>query len=342
MKRAVLTFVGERQVEVQQEEVAPPGPGELAVRTLVSAISTGTELLAYRGQLPSDLAVDETLPALAGNAFRFPFRYGYASVGEVTGLGSGVDPAWMGRRVFAFVPHASAFVAAEKECFALPEGLDPERAALLASQETAVNVVLDAAPGLGERVVLLGQGVVGLLVTAVLARFPLARLVAVEPDERRRALATAFGATAVATADEARALLGPGGADLALELSGNPAAVSPALALTGREGRVVLGSFYGSKTAPVDLGPHFHRGRLTVFSSQVSHIHPRLSGRWDRRRRFELAIDLLARENTHADLGRLFTHRLSLEEAPAAYRLLDSGGGAALQVLFTAPERGRA
>ena len=164
------------------------------MRTRVSAISAGTELLAYRGQLAADLALDETLPALAGGSFRYPFRYGYASVGEVTGVGAGVDAGWLGRRVFSFQPHASAFVAGVDDVFAVPDGPAGSLAALFASQETAVNLVLDGRPLLGERVVVVGQGVVGLLTTALLARFPLQALAAVESDPARAALARQLGA----------------------------------------------------------------------------------------------------------------------------------------------------
>ena len=121
VKRRALVFTAPGQVEVIEEELPPPGPGQLLVRTRVSAISAGTELLAYRGQLPADLALDETLPALAGGSFRYPFRYGYASVGEVAEVGAGVGGDWRGRRVFSFQPHASAFVVGvEPTCSPCP------------------------------------------------------------------------------------------------------------------------------------------------------------------------------------------------------------------------------
>jgi threonine dehydrogenase-like Zn-dependent dehydrogenase len=121
------------------------------------------------------------------------------------------------------------------------------------------------------------------------------------------------------------------GADLTFELTGNPAALDDALALTGREGRVVVGSFYGGKRAPVDLGAHFHRGRLTLLSSQVSHIAPALTGRWDRARRRAAAWDALAR----FDAAAVVTHRFALGRAAEAYARLDAGPSEALQVLLT-------
>jgi threonine dehydrogenase-like Zn-dependent dehydrogenase len=190
-------------------------------------------------------------------------------------------------------------------------------------------------------VAVVGQGVVGLLVTSLLARHPLEALVAIEPAARRARLARALGAHAVlAPGDPPAASLGRAGADLTYELTGDPAALDLAVRLTGREGRVVVGSFYGRKRHPVDLGDHFHRGRLTIVSSQVSHIGPALAGRWDRARRADAAFRALATLDTAA----LITHRFPLADAQAAYALLEGapqGAGAAgagerdvVQVLF--------
>jgi 2-desacetyl-2-hydroxyethyl bacteriochlorophyllide A dehydrogenase len=338
MKRHALVFAGPRRVEVVEEELGAPPAGHVRVRTRVSAISAGTELLVYRGELPVGEPLDESLPALAGAPFAYPARYGYAAVGEVTAVGAGVREAWLGRRIFALQPHASAFLAPEAEIARVPDGFDAESAALFASMETAVNLVLDGAPRLGERVAVLGQGVVGLLATSLLARFPLASLVAVDEVEARARRGRAFGAhAAVGNVDEARAALGDdAGTDLTFELTGNPAALDAALALTAREGRVVVGSFYGGKRAAVDLGTHFHRGRLTLVSSQVSHLAPGLTGRWDRSRRREVAWDALAR----VDAAALVTDRFSLGRAAEAYARLDASPAEVLQVLLTYEAKG--
>ena len=144
--RSKLLFAAPRRIEVVEEALDAPPPGHALVRTLISAISAGSELLAFRGQLPSDTPLDETLGALGRATFAFPFPYGYAAVGEVAALGGGVDPAWAGRRVFAFQPHATMFAAPIAELLPVPQDLDPERAALLAQMETAINLVLDGAP----------------------------------------------------------------------------------------------------------------------------------------------------------------------------------------------------
>ena len=328
MKRQALVFAGPRRVEVVEEEQPPPGPGQVLVHTRVSAISAGTELLVFRGELPRGLPLDETLSAFAGASVGYPARYGYAAVGDVTAVGDGVAATWLGRRVFAFAPHASAFVAAVANVVAVPNGFDAERAALFASMETAVTLALDGAPRVGERVAVVGLGPVGLLATAVLARFPLQALVVVEGVAARARLAVALGAdAAVADAAAATAVLGGDGADLTFELSGNPAALDVAVAVTGREGRIVVGSFYGDKRVSVDLGAHFHRGRLTITSSQVSRLPPALTARWDRARRHAVAWRELAR----VDVMPLVTHRFALGQAALAYARLDAGPAEATQ-----------
>jgi 2-desacetyl-2-hydroxyethyl bacteriochlorophyllide A dehydrogenase len=326
MNRRSLVFAAPRRVELADERLPPPPTGHLLVRTTVSAISAGTEMLAFRGQLPSSLPLDETLGALGGATFEFPFRYGYASVGEVLAAGDGVASEWLGRQVFAFQPHASAFLVAAAEAIPLPPDLAPERGALFANMETAVNLLLDGRPLLGERVVVVGQGIVGLLTTALLSRFPLERLVAVESHPLRAAAARRLGAHEV---------LAPGAptgaaADLVYELSGNPAALDAAIAAAGQEARVVVGSWYGDKRAPVDLGGRFHRGRLRLVSSQVSHLAPDLAPRWDRPRRWATAFRALAA----LDAASLVTHRYPLAEAQQAYDLLDREPERAIQVLL--------
>jgi 2-desacetyl-2-hydroxyethyl bacteriochlorophyllide A dehydrogenase len=331
----MLEFSGVRHVSLVEEPLAPPAAGHLVARTLVSAISAGTELLAFRGQLPPETPLDETLVSLVRATFGFPLRYGYASVGEVTAAGEGVDPDWIGRRVFAFVPHASAFVARPEDVIPVPEDLAPERAALLAHMETAVNLVLDGAPLLGEHVLVIGQGTVGLLVTALLARFPLGVLAASEPVPRRAEAARALGADhVVGDADAALRVLGARGADLCYELSGDPAALNLAVVVAGHEARVVVGSWYGDKRAAIDFGGRFHRRRLRLVSSQVSHIGAELSARWDRARRFEAAWRALR----DVDTTPLVSHRIPFHEAAAAYEMLDSRPEQALQVLLTYPE----
>ncbi len=340
VRPCAVYFAAPFTVEVRTEPLPPVAPGQVTVATEVSAISPGTELLFYRGQVPPDMAVDVNIPALAGRV-RYPLRYGYAAVGRVVDLGPEVDASWLGRRVCAFHPHQSAFHAAPADLIPLPESVSAEEAAFLPNMETAVNLVMDGAPAIGEQVAVLGQGVVGLLTTALLARFPLAALVTLDRFPRRRAQSLAWGATASldpsaeAALAQARALLQGerphAGADLVYELSGSPAALDDAIALAGFNGRIVVGSWYGSKRAPVDLGGRFHRERLHLISSQVSTVAPEWSGRWTKARRLAWAMKMLPLVGP----ASLITHRFPVERAAEAYRLLDEAPAEAIQVVLT-------
>ena len=333
---AAVRFVGPNEVEVVDHGPAEPGAGEVLVETHVSAISAGTELLVYRGEVDGETAADAELPALEGT-LSYPLRYGYAAVGEVTAVGRRVDPGWRGRTVFGFNPHESAFTARPEELLAVPTDIDPERATFLANTETAVNFLLDAAPRIGERVAVFGQGVVGLLTTRLLAEAPLERLVTVEPDPKRRALSATMGADSVVDPGECDPVEAvreaTGGADVAIEVSGRPSTLEAAVEATRYGGRVVVGSWYGTKREPLALGDHFHRNRIEIESSQVSTIAPEIRGRWNRQRRRELAWSRLA----EIDVESLVTHRLPIEEAPDAYRLLAEEPPGAVQVLLTYP-----
>ncbi len=335
LARNAVTFVGPRRVEVEHDEVSGPGPGRVLVRARLSAISAGTELLVYRGEAPSEMAADESIAALQGG-LSFPIRYGYAAVGDVAQVGEGVDADLTGRRIFVFNPHESLFEAEPESLMEIPEGVSYEDAAMLPSMETALNFAMDGAPLVGENVLLIGQGVIGLLTTAMVAQMPLASLVTLDTVDARRAMSLRLGATASydpsvpGVTDEIAAVFGGHGADLVYELSGRPEALDTAIALTGYGGRIVVGSWYGTKRAPIDLGGSFHRSRIKVISSQVTTIAPELSGRWDKRRRFATAWRMIGRLKP----SQLVTHRFPVEEAADAYRLLDDSPGDALQVLL--------
>jgi 2-desacetyl-2-hydroxyethyl bacteriochlorophyllide A dehydrogenase len=331
----VLVFTGDSRVRIEERPLPPPGPGEVRVATEISAVSPGSERVVYRGDAPSAAngggADADTVDPLS-QGLTYPTPYGYSAVGRVDELGEGVDDLWRGRRVFAFEPHGSAFVAAVDDLLAVPDGMDPETAALYPNMETAVTLVLDGAPALGERVVVFGQGVVGLLATALLARFPLTELATVEPAAARRELSLRWGAHRSLAPDE----LDPGcladgaRADLTYELSGVPEALDAALESTGFAGRVVVGSWYGRRRVSLDLGGRFHRSRIRLVASQVSTLDPARTGRWDRERRGELAWRLLGELPT----SELVSHRLPLDQAEDAYRRLEQGDGDLLQVVF--------
>jgi threonine dehydrogenase-like Zn-dependent dehydrogenase len=223
----------------------------------------------------------------------------------------------------------------------VPGDVAAEDAVFLANMETAVTLALDGAPLLGEQVAVFGQGVVGLLLTAVLARFPLGSLVTLDRFPGRRLLSETLGAQASfdpaspEVLAQVRAFLQGNrqfaGADLAYEVSGSPAALDLAVAATGYHGRVVIGSWYGRKSVGLNLGGQFHRGRQRLMSSQVSSIAPDLRGRFSKGRCLGVAWQLL-REIRPA---RLITHRLPLEEASRAYEMLDQRPEEAVQVVLT-------
>ena len=325
-----VTFTAPRAVEVRREPRPSPGPGEVLVETLLSAISPGSEMLVYRGLAPAG-AVDATIAALGGS-FGFPIRYGYAAVGRIAAVAPDVDSAWLRRLVFAFNPHQTHFAAPIDALHPLPEGVAPEAAVFLPNMETAVSFVMDGRPVIGERVAVVGQGIVGLLTTALLAEMLPAALVALDAYPLRRDWARRLGATAALTPAElnaARAIL-PNGADLTYALSGNPQALNLAIDLTGDFGRVVIGSWYGRRPVEVDLGGRFHRAQLQLIGSQVSHLAPGWRGRWTKARRLDVAWAMLRRHRPE----RLITHRLPLRRAAEAYRLLDEQPEEAMQIVF--------
>jgi len=291
-------------------------------------------LLFYRGQVPADMPLDANIAALAGDV-RYPLRYGYACVGNVIEIGAQVDRAWLNRRVFSFQPHATHFLACPSDLFPLPDNLSPQQAVFLPMIETAVNFLLDGAPLLGEQVVVLGQGVVGLLTTALLAHYPMARLVVFDRFALRRDQARGFGATDVfdpmEDRERAKELLGEGGADLTFELSGQPEALNLAIELTGFAGRIIIGSWYGRKSAALNLGGSFHRSRIRLISSQVSTMTPDLLARWNKQRRLDVAWSMLEL----VPVCDLITQSFPIAQAAQAYALLDQHPEQAVQVICT-------
>jgi len=325
---AALWFPRARSVELRSEALAETGPDEVRVRATLSAISHGTEMLVYRGEVDADLALD--LPTLAGG-YGFPLKYGYASVGHAVSVGRDVRTVHEGDLLFALHPHQDEYVIRETLVRPLPRSV-PEQGVFLANLETAINVVLDAKPRLGENVVVFGQGVVGLLVTQLL-RHSGARVLAVEPSALRRSFAERCGAeAAIAPSDAAslRTLTGGRGADIAIDASGSPDALQQAIDCVAPEGTVVVCSWYGEKPVPLELGGSFHRGRVRLVSSQVGRIDPSLAPRWDRERRLALATDLLG----ELILAELITHRIPFARAAEAYALLDSRGAETVQVVL--------
>ncbi|MGZ9221436.1 MAG: zinc-dependent alcohol dehydrogenase [Anaerolineales bacterium] len=335
MKQKTLYFTAPRQVELREETLPAPGADDVLVETICSAISAGTEMLIYQGRFPRDLETDSVISTLRGG-FKYPLAYGYACVGKVVDVGKQVDSEWLGRSVFAFQPHTSYFVSKPESLFAIPDSLHPENACFLPNMETAVNLVQDGAPIFGERVLVLGQGVIGLLTTSLLAEFPLEVLVTADYYELRRKASLNLKVSDALDPNSENfrhdlSAYTQRKFDLTFELSGSPATLNDALALTAFSGRIVIGSWYGEKQAEIDLGGAFHRSRIKLISSQVSTIAPELSGRWDKARRFEAAWQALEK----IEPEKWITHRFSIDHAEEAYRLLDENPQETIQILVT-------
>lgn len=325
-----LFFTAPKQVEVRETLLPPPKADEVLVKTICSAVSAGTEMLVYRGQFPQLTDAHDAI----SSELKYPLAYGYACVGKVVEIGEKVDKKWENRLVFCFQPHASHFVSKTDALFSIPPSVSSENACFLPNMETAVNLVQDGAPIVGERVLVLGQGVVGLLTASLLSEFPLERLVTMDRFELRR---EASGKINKITSLNISEIQEPSFAyaqnkfDLTFELTGSPSALNDAIKHTAFSGRIIIGSWYGQKQAEIDLGGSFHRSRIKLIASQVSTISPELSGRWDKARRFEVAWDALERIQPE----KWITHRFSIDDAEKAYQLLDENPQEAIQILIS-------
>ena len=250
-----LFHTAPRRVDIREVPAPRPAAGEVLVRTLCSGISGGTERLVYRGEVPADLALDDTIGALGGT-FSYPFAYGYACVGEV---------ADSGQAVFAFHPHQDVFAARADDLIPLP-AIDPASATLFPLVETALQVTLDAGTGYRDRVIVLSAGVLGLLTSLLLQRSGWRPLLA-EPQSWRRALASSLGATAAVPEELAEEKV-----PLVIDASGNPDAPAMALNMLAHEGTLLIASWFGAKPVVLPLGGAFHRRRLIIRSTQVSTV----------------------------------------------------------------------
>ena len=270
------------QADIRQEALAPPGADEVRVRALFGAVSRGTEALVLAGRVPVSEFERMRAPFMAGN-FPFPVKYGYATVGLVE---SGTE-ALRGRTVFTLHPHQNFFNLPASAAVVLPDNLPPQRAVLAANMETALNAVWDAAPGPGDRIAIVGAGVVGSLVAYLCGQLPGAEVTLVDINPARAELAQALG-VGFAGPETAN-----GDCDLVIHASGNMAGLGTALGLAGNEATVLEMSWYGDAPVTAPLGGACHSRRLRLISSQVGQIAPSHRPRWSHRRRLAAALALL-------------------------------------------------
>jgi threonine dehydrogenase-like Zn-dependent dehydrogenase len=268
--------------EIRSVALPAPGPDEVLVRTLYSGVSRGTETLVFQGGVPADQYAAMRAPFQDGD-FPAPVKYGYLNVGVVE-----EGPArLLGRTVFCLYPHQTAYVVPASAVVEVPGDVPPARAVLAGTVETAVNALWDAAPLVGDRITVVGAGMVGCCVAAVLARFPGVRLELVDADPGRAGVATALSVPFAVPQDAA------GGRDLVVHASASSAGLQRSLDLLAPEGTVIELSWYGDRPVTLSLGGAFHSGRLTVRSSQVGTVAPARRTSRSYADRLALALDLL-------------------------------------------------
>ena len=295
------------------------GDGDLTVETRFSGVSRGTELLVFRALVPAESRDIMACPFQEGR-FPYPVKYGYAAVGQV------IDGPRRGETVFSLHPHQRRFRVPEAAALPVPTAVPAERAILAANMETALNGLWDAGAGPGDRVAVLGGGVVGQLVAYLSSRLPGAETVLVDPDADRRRIADGLGVrtSAAPPVDAPRP-------DIVVECTGAPQAVQQAIDWVGEEGVIVVISWLGQAPSDLMLGGRFHHGRLSLVSSQVGRLPPGRRGRWDHRRRLAKALTLLG----DPVLDSLITSEGPLPGLPSVMAAMAAGQTASLCHLVT-------
>jgi 2-desacetyl-2-hydroxyethyl bacteriochlorophyllide A dehydrogenase len=349
----LLRFAAPRRVEIIDASAQALKPGEVRVRTLYSGVSAGTELTAYRGTNPYLTSVwDPEIRLFTerdGGGIGYPLDgWGYSEVGEVIEVAPALDaapaasaagaPVAVGDLVWGIWGHrAEGILSAEAlRGHQLPAGLDPLDAAFVRVGAIALNAVLAADLNVGSHVAIFGQGVIGLLATRY-AALNGARVIAVDGIESRRDQALAWGAdVALAPTEDLavaiRNLTGGAGTDSAIELSGNYHALREATRAVGADGTVVASGFYQGEASALSLGAEFHHNRVQLIASQIGSVPNRLRARWDVPRLQRTVVESLANGSVKA--AELVTHKYQIEDAAAAYEMLDTNPAAALQVVL--------
>lgn len=311
--------------EIRRERLRPPGEGEALVRTVASGVSRGSERLVFRGLVPESQWSIMRAPFQAGD-FPFPVKYGYSAVGVV----EAGDPGWIGRRVFVLHPHQDRFVVPVEALHPIPAAVPERRAVLAANLETAVNALWDAPIRVGDRVVVVGGGVVGALIAMLAARHPGVDLEVVEGDPAQAERLAAL-ALCVARPGEAR-----GGADRVVHASGAGSGLIEALRVAGQEAVVLEVSWHGARPVELPLGGAFHDRRLTLRSSQVGSLPPERRPRWDHARRLALALRLLEDER----FDHLLDPARPFVRLPEVMAELAAGTRPAMCQVITYPQEG--
>ncbi|WP_055715773.1 zinc-dependent alcohol dehydrogenase [Streptomyces torulosus] len=298
------------QGEIREERLAAPAEGEVLVRTLYTGVSRGTETLVFSGRVPENQHATMRAPFQEGE-FPAPVKYGYLSVGRVE---EGPD-ALVGRNVFCLYPHQSRYVVPTSAVTVVPESVPAARAVLAGTVETAVNALWDAAPLVGDRIAVVGGGMVGCSVAALLARYPGVRVQLVDADPARADIARALGVDFALPGDAL------GECDLVVHASASEQGLVTSLGLLAAEGTVIELSWYGDRRIALPLGEAFHSRRLTIRSSQVGTVSPAARPGRTYADRLALALELLA----DARFDALVTGECAFDELPDVLPRLASG-----------------
>jgi threonine dehydrogenase-like Zn-dependent dehydrogenase len=296
--------------EIRPVGLPEPGPGDVVVRTVRSGISRGTETLVFRGGVPLDQRARMRAPFQEGD-FPGPVKYGYLNVGAVE-----EGPAELrGRMVFCLYPHQTAYVVPAGSVAVVPEDVPPRRAVLAGIVETAINALWDAAPTVGDRVAVVGAGMVGCCVARLLHRYPAVHVTLVDVDSGRADVAAALGVHFALPEDA------PGDLDLVVHTSATSAGLQRSLDLLGAEGSVIDLSWYGETEVRLSLGGAFHARRLAIRSSQVGTVSPARARRRTSADRLALALELLRDPAFDA----LLTGESRFDELPEVLARLTAG-----------------
>jgi threonine dehydrogenase-like Zn-dependent dehydrogenase len=304
---SALWFQAREKASIVPEPLPEVGDGWCEIRTHYSALSPGTERLVYKAQVPPELADAMRCPYMGG-AFPFPVKYGYSLVGMVS-----AGPATLlGQAVHVLHPHQDCCLVRCEDIYVLPPNVPLRRATLASNLETAVNVLWDAQVCLGERVLVVGFGIVGSLVARLLSFIPGVQLEVVDTAPAKQRLASNMGFRTTRVNDLEPSF------DLAIHASASSEGLQVALDAVGFEGRIVDLSWYGTQPVTIQLGGTFHHQRKRIISSQVSTIAPAQRPRWDNRRRKDLVFELLRRSEFDAHL----THTVAFEALPQLFQHL--------------------
>lgn len=320
-KRAVITARNRVVLEEVEVNLSDLGPGQVALETLATFISAGTELSIYSGLDPAAGRPDGWC--------RYPFRPGYANVARVMAVGEGVVAAAPGDRVFTMHGHISHHIYDLGEArfmVPVPKGLDDGEAAAACMAMIAFAGLQAADLQLNDWVAVLGLGTIGSL-AAQLFRLSGARVIGIDPVASRCERARAVGIEHVLggrpeeVAQAVRKLTGPG-VRVAVDAVGDSRVVQQAAALTADFGDVVL---LGTPRAPVEAD-------LTQLLTHVHHRWVALKGALEFRipvkpvrevrnsvqGNLETAFSLM--EQGKLKVAPLISHRLPADQIATAYR----------------------